>query len=113
MARTKPPLKLRRGTQAEILAAFASAPADFALGEPIFATDTGKLYVKDAAGSLQEINGSSGPGGAVSSVNGLTGAVVIDKASVGLDNVQNTDTTNAANVSSGTLNDARIPSLDA
>jgi hypothetical protein len=60
MARTKPPLKLRRGTQAEILAAFASAPADFALGEPIFATDTGKLYIKNAAGTLDEISGGGG-----------------------------------------------------
>lgn len=59
MARTKPPLKLRRGTQAEITAAFASNPADFAEGEPVFATDTGKLYIKNAAGTLDEISGTA------------------------------------------------------
>lgn len=59
MARTKPPLKLRRGTQAEITAAFASNPADFAEGEPVFATDTGKLYIKNAAGTLEEISGTA------------------------------------------------------
>ena len=65
MARTKPPLKLRRGTQAEILAAFAASSADFAVGEPVFATDTGKLYVKDSSGILKEISGTGSSGDGV------------------------------------------------
>lgn len=70
MARTKPPLKLRRGTQAEITAAFAANPADFAEGEPVYATDTGKLYIKNAAGTLDEISGAD-PG----SGNGVWGQI--------------------------------------
>lgn len=66
MARNHPPLKLRRGTEAAILAANVS---DFEVGEPIFASDTGKLFIKNTAGVLEEISGSgdgSGPGGPVS-----------------------------------------------
>lgn len=70
MARTKPPLKLRRGTQAEITAAFAANPADFAVGEPVYATDTGKLYIKNAAGTLDEISGSASGSG-----NGVWGQI--------------------------------------
>lgn len=40
----------------------------------------------------------------VTSVNGETGVVTLDKGDVGLGNVQNVDTTNATNISSGTLN---------
>lgn len=73
MARNHPPLKLRRGTEAQILAASVS---DFEVGEPIFATDSGKLFIKNAAGTLEEISGSgdgSGPGGTVAwgSITGL------------------------------------------
>lgn len=39
-----------------------------------------------------------------------SGDVVIDKSSVGLGNVANVDTTNASNISSGTLGDARLSS---
>lgn len=82
MARTKPPLKLRRGTQAEITAAFAANPADFAEGEPVYATDTGKLYIKNAVGTLVEISGTSEVGvawgqivGVLSNQNDLSSAL--------------------------------------
>ena len=168
MARNHPPLKLRRGTEAQILAASVS---DFEVGEPIFATDSGKLFIKNAAGTLEEISGSgdgSGPGGpvswgsitgllsnqtdlntalsgkaatghthtdattsaagfmsasdktklngiaagaqvnAVTSVAGKTGAVSLTSNDVGLGSVPNTDTTNAANITSGALPSGRI-----
>ena len=56
MARNHPPLKLRRGTEAAILAANVS---DFEVGEPIFAQDTGKLFIKTNAGTLEEISGTA------------------------------------------------------
>lgn len=56
MARNHPPLKLRRGTEAAILAANVS---DFEVGEPIFAQDTGKLFIKTTAGTLEEISGTA------------------------------------------------------
>jgi hypothetical protein len=45
----------------------------------------------------------------VVSVNGLTGAVVLTKAILGLGNVPDVDATNATNISSGTLNALRLP----
>jgi hypothetical protein len=39
-----------------------------------------------------------------------SGNVLIDKTSIGLGNVVNVDTTNASNISSGTLNDSRLSS---
>lgn len=49
--------------------------------------------------------------GEVSSVNGLTGVVVLDKSDIGLGNVPNTDATNASNLGSGIVPDARMPNL--
>jgi len=46
----------------------------------------------------------------VDSVSGKTGAVVLTKADVGLPNVPNTDTTNADNIGTGVLSDARLSS---
>ncbi len=46
----------------------------------------------------------------VTSVAGRTGDVVLAKADVGLSNVANVDTTNASNISSGTIGTARLAS---
>lgn len=51
-------LQLRRGTQANL-----PAPGDALVGEPLFTTDTGRLYVKKSDGTLVQIgSGGSGPG---------------------------------------------------
>jgi len=47
--------------------------------------------------------------GEVTSVNGLTGTVVLTKTNIDLGNVPNTDATNASNLASGTVPDARFP----
>lgn len=44
----------------------------------------------------------------VTSVAGKTGVVTLEKVDIGLGNVQNVDTTNATNISSGTLNTSRL-----
>ena len=44
----------------------------------------------------------------VTSVSGKTGIVSLEKADVGLGNVQNVDTTDAGNISTGTLSTARL-----
>lgn len=51
--------------------------------------------------------GSATP--SVTSVNGYTGVVVLTKADIGLSNVPNVDTTNAGNISSGTLPVGQLP----
>jgi len=58
-------------------------------GEPVFTTDGKKLYVGDGAtpGGVPVEAGGVAP---VQSVAGKTGAVTLDKADVGLDNVDNT-----------------------
>jgi hypothetical protein len=53
-------------------------------------------------------NGGGGGVSGVSSVNSKTGAVTLTKADIGLGNVPNTDTTNASNISLGTLADGRL-----
>jgi len=49
----------------------------------------------------------------VSSVVGKTGAVTLVKGDVGLGNVQNVNQTNADNLTSGTVNSARLPVMGA
>ena len=44
----------------------------------------------------------------VQSVNGLTGTLTLTKTNIGLSNVTNVDTTNASNITSGTLANARL-----
>lgn len=60
-------------------------------GEPLFTTDTKKLYVGDGVtpGGVEVSSGGSG-GGAVNSVNTKTGDVVLDKSDIGLSSVNNT-----------------------
>lgn len=48
----------------------------------------------------------------VQSVAGRTGNITVTSTDVGLGNVQNVDTTNASNISSGTLNTALLPSVN-
>ena len=49
----------------------------------------------------------------VSSVAGKTGAVILVKGDIGLENVQNVNQTNADNLTSGTVNIARLPVMNA
>jgi len=53
----------------------------------------------------------SGASGGVLSVNGMTGTVSLTKSSLSLGNVPNVDATNASNISSGTIPNARFPSI--
>lgn len=64
-------------------------------GEPLFTTDEKKLYIGDGVtpGGVAVDTGGGG-GGAVDSVNGQTGVVVLDAGDVGLGNVDNTSDAN-------------------
>lgn len=86
------------------------ALSDAETGDICIRTDENKSYVLqgDDPSELTDWKLLLSPG-AVISVNGQTGIVVLDKSDVGLGNVPNVDTTNADNISSGTLNVSRIP----
>lgn len=79
-------------------------------GEPLYTTDTKKLYVGDGSTPGGVEISSSGGGGAVDSVNGQVGVVVLTKSDVGLSNVPNTDLT--ADVAANTAKNS-YPSGDA
>ena len=68
-------------------------------------TDGGDTYTIQPV--IQNTIGGEGGGGDVISVNGQTGIVVIDKTSVGLANVPNTDFTSAV-----ALNTAKVSNVD-
>lgn len=74
----------------------------------------GVMYYNTVAGTLRIWDGAVwslgafSVAGAVTMVNGRDGAVELTKTDVGLENVQNVDTTNATNISSGTLNTSRL-----
>jgi capsule polysaccharide export protein KpsE/RkpR len=106
MARNHPPLKLRRGTEAAILAANVS---DFEVGEPIFAQDTGKLFIKTNAGTLEEISGTAE---AAATWGQITGTL---SNQTDLQNALNlkTDLTDFPQNNDGTLNIAQESTLQA
>ncbi len=60
------------------------------------------------SGSYNDLTDKPSFSSAVTSVNSKTGAVVISKNDLGLGNVKNVDTTNASNISQGTLNSLRL-----
>jgi hypothetical protein len=77
-------IQVRRGLEADRL----SITPD--MGEPLFTTDTKKLYIGDGAtpGGIEvDMSGSPAP---VQSVAGKTGTVTLVKSDVGLSNVDNT-----------------------
>lgn len=47
-------LQFRRGLEADL-----PDPSDAAIGEPLFTTDSGKLFIKKASGAFGQISGSS------------------------------------------------------
>lgn len=91
----------------------ASQVAQLALtteeGDVVVRTDTGRTYIKNAgtAGTMADFTEMPAIG-VITSVNGQQGIVVIGKADVGLANVQNVDTTNAGNITTGNLPAAQM-----
>jgi hypothetical protein len=69
--------------------------------------NVGDLVIFDGDLKWQRIQNTS----LVSSVNGHVGAVVLTKSDIGLSSVANVDTTNASNISSGTLGDSFLSSV--
>jgi hypothetical protein len=84
-------------------------------GDVVVRTDENKTYMRNAgtAGTMADFTLLNTPTDAVISVNGETGVVVLDKADVGLGNVDNTsDTNKPISTATQTALDAKQP-LDA
>lgn len=72
-------LQFRRGNEADL-------PSDSEVGEPLFTTDSGKLFVRNASGTLVEISGSGSSilaDGSVTTAKLAAGAVTNDKITDG------------------------------
>ena len=96
----------------EVVSQAAMLALDAQRGDVAIRSDLNKSFVLGAepAGTLENWKELKTPTGAVLSVNGQTGAVSLTKSDVGLANVPNVDTTDAGNLSSGALPDARLSS---
>ena len=105
-------IQIKRGTAAE----WNAANPILALAELGLETDTNKMKAGDggtAWGSLPYLTGNGGGGGAVSSVNGLTGDVVLTKTNVGLEYADNTsDLDKPVSTATQTALDAKADDTD-